>query len=86
MLYQRIVSQDQRGHRKLIMSLHCDRESMYETFVGVYDAIRTTYKRIWNEMAIDQFHRTFQSASGMQQQVIMTQLPLMISEAELIRK
>jgi biopolymer transport protein ExbD len=68
--------------RRTVISLHCDRETSYQVFVDVHDAIRSTYRIIWNDMALERYDRAFPSLNGHEKKAISDQLPLVISEAD----
>lgn len=70
------------GSPRRVISLHCDRETSYSTFIGVHDAIRIAYRKAWNEAAYKTYNRDFKILTDAQKKGIMNELPLVISEAD----
>lgn len=79
----RMITHHDANHRQhVIISLHCDRECTYKTFLGVYDAISTAYRRAWDDMASEEYGQPFATCSPAQKKSVMDKLPMIISEAE----
>jgi len=81
-IYEQVVLADLTHSRRTVISLHCARESSYAMFVNVHDCIRSTYKKIWNEMALTMYQKSFNTLSDVQRNGIMKKQPLVVSEAD----
>jgi biopolymer transport protein ExbD len=65
---------------KHVISLHCDRETSYDMYFNVHKIIRSTYHRIWEEMAVNQYGTVFRELNSDQRNAIQTSMPLILSE------
>lgn len=67
---------------KAIISLQNDRSTAYETYLGVYNELRSAYNELWHEKARAVYGKSYEGLAGWQQREIRKQVPLIISEAE----
>ena len=67
---------------KAIVSLTNDRGTKYETYIQVYNEIKSAYNELWEEKALSDYGVSFYQLSNQKQKSIKVQIPLVISEAE----
>lgn len=67
---------------KAIISLQNDRNTAYETYLGVYNELKAAYSELWEEKARAKHGKSYAVLAGWQQRDIRNQIPLIISEAE----
>jgi len=67
---------------KAIVSLMNDRNTMYGTYLMVYNELKGAYNELWDEMAQRKYDRNYDQLSADMQRQIRTAIPLVISEAE----
>ena len=67
---------------KAVVSLMNDRNTMYATYLSVYNELKGAYNELWDEMAERRFKTKFESLPFQKQKEIRAVIPLVISEAE----
>lgn len=67
---------------KAVVSLLNDRETLYGTYLSVYNELKGAYNELWNEMAYQRFQSNYESLTFSQKKEIRSKIPLVVSEAE----
>ena len=67
---------------KAVVSLMNDRNTMYATYLSVYNELKGAYNELWDEMAQRRFKANYEQLTFSQQKEIRSEIPLVISEAE----
>lgn len=81
-IYNAVTDEDFLRSGKALISIHCDRGTKYETYVGVYDHIRKAFHKIWDETSTRMYSLPFHALEESQKQAIREQVPMVVSEAE----
>lgn len=68
--------------KKAIITLQNDRGTYYETYVTVYDQLKSAYDELWNKKSQQLFYKPYDDLTLKQQKEIRNEIPLIISEAE----
>lgn len=68
--------------RKAIVSLRNDRGTEYKTYLEVYNELKAAYNELRNELAQQRHGKDFDYCTRDQREIIRSELPLVISEAE----
>lgn len=67
-----------------VISLQNDRSTTYGVYLAVYNELKAAYNELWEEAAQQRFGKTFSSLSRSNQQNIRDEIPLVISESDLV--
>ncbi|MBC7885053.1 MAG: biopolymer transporter ExbD [Saprospiraceae bacterium] len=65
-----------------IISLKNDRGTKYQTYIEVYNELKSAYNELWEEAALAGYGKNFNELTNLQQKSIKDAIPLVISEAE----
>lgn len=68
--------------RNAVITLKNDRGTPYGTYLEVYDALKSAYKEIWEELAMTKYGKVWSDLSPALQKKIKDEVPMVISEAE----
>jgi len=68
--------------KKAIVSLKNDRGTEYNTYLEVYNELKAAYNELRNELAQKRHGKDFDFCTREQRDIIRSELPLVISEAE----
>ncbi len=68
--------------RNAVITLKNDRGTPYGTYLEVYDALKSAYKEIWEELAMTKYGKVWSDLSPTLQKKIKDEVPMVISEAE----
>lgn len=69
--------------KKAVIQLRNSKQTSYEQYVQVHDAIRAAYHRLWDERAQQQFGLAYKQLKKAAQRRIRAQLPFVLAESEL---
>ncbi len=67
---------------KAIISLKNDRGTKYQTYIEVYNELKSAYNELWEEEAKTRFGKYLNELTALQQKTVKGAIPLVISEAE----
>lgn len=67
-----------------VVSLQNDRGTNYMTYVSVYNELKGAYNELWEEESVRHYQIPFSKLSRSKQQTIRKQIPLVISEIDLV--
>lgn len=67
---------------KAIISIKNDRGTKYQTYLEVYNELKSAYNELWEESAMTKFGKNLEELTNAQQKEIRDAIPLVISEAE----
>lgn len=67
---------------KAIISLKNDRGTGYQTYMEVYNELKSAYHELWEEAASMRYNKNLYELTPAQQKTIKDAIPLVISEAE----
>jgi len=65
-----------------IVSILVDRNTAYEHYMDVYDAVKRAYNVLRDEASIHHFDKEYLNLDRSQKQVIRAEIPMIISEAD----
>ncbi len=68
--------------KNAIISIKNDRGTKYQTYLEVYNELKSAYNELWEESAMAKFGKNLDQLSNAQQQEIRNEIPLVLSEAE----
>lgn len=68
--------------REMIVSLTHDRQTEYQTYLNVYDALLLGYHRVWDAAALEKYQLRYDELSTEDRRMIRRVYPLVLSEAE----
>ena len=68
--------------KNAIISIKNDRGTKYQTYLEVYNELKSAYNELWEEAAMAKFGKNLDQLSNAQQQEIRNEIPLVLSEAE----
>lgn len=68
--------------KNAIISIKNDRGTKYQTYLEVYNELKSAYNELWEEAAMVKFGKNLDQLSNAQQQEIRNEIPLVLSEAE----
>ena len=68
--------------KKAVVGLINDRESSYETYIGVYNELKAAYNELWDEEAQAQYNKPYESLAIEYKKKVRNKIPLVISESE----
>ena len=68
--------------KNALIALQNDRSASYGKYILIYNEIKAAYNQIWDQAAIDQYGKKFAVLERQQQDLIKTEIPLVISESE----
>lgn len=68
--------------KNAIISIKNDRGTKYQTYLEVYNELKSAYNELWEEAAMAKFGKNLDLLSNAQQQEIRNEIPLVLSEAE----
>ena len=71
-----------RTPRNTIISLQCNRQTSYDTYIQVYSQLKKAYNEIWEEEALIRYGFHFRDLNTKQKMEIHHDFPQVISEAE----
>ncbi|MDR3218918.1 MAG: biopolymer transporter ExbD [Dysgonamonadaceae bacterium] len=71
---------------KAIIHLEISRDASYQTYISVLEELTAAYADLRNELANEQFHKTFNDLTEAQKNALREVYPQQISEKELLRK
>ena len=71
-----------RTPKQAVVSLTHDRGTSYARYLDIYDALKTGYIMMWDDLANRRFGTRFDMLDGAQQRSIKDEIPMIISEAE----
>ena len=66
-----------------VLSIQADRQTSYDAYFAMQDAIVAAYSHLRNELAQQRFHCDFRQCTAEQREAILAYYPQRISEAEL---
>lgn len=81
LLREHIISPN-RKPTQAIVSLTHDRGTSYERYLQVYDALKSGYASLWNDLADQKYGTYYAQLSTAQQKEVRSEIPMVISEAE----
>jgi biopolymer transport protein ExbD len=67
---------------KAIISIKNDRGTKYQTYLEVYNELKSAYNELWEESAMVKFGKNLEELTNAQQREIRDAIPLVLSEAE----
>ncbi|MEL7422130.1 MAG: biopolymer transporter ExbD [Bacteroidota bacterium] len=67
---------------KAVVSLINDRSTSYETYLEVYNELKSAYNELWEQAAQQRYGRSYHELPHGEQAVIRQDIPFVISEAE----
>ena len=67
---------------RAIISLQNDRGTEYDTYLNVYNELKSAYHELWEERAQQYYNKAYDQLSKQEQKHIRKEVPLVISEAE----
>lgn len=67
-----------------IISLQNDRNTSYRTYLSVYNELKAAYHELWEEKAMSEHGMHFDQLSRRKQASIKDEIPLVISEGEVV--
>jgi biopolymer transport protein ExbD len=76
------VISPERTPRQAVVSLTHDRGTSYRQYLEVYDALKHSYRVLWEEAANQRYGKAYQMLNVAEQRSIRDELPMIISEAE----
>jgi len=71
-----------RKPNQAVVSLTHDRGTSYARYLDIYDALKTGYLLLWDDLANRRFGTRFELLDAAQQRSIKDEIPMIISEAE----
>ena len=71
-----------RTPNQAVVSLTHDRATSYARYLDIYDALKTGYILIWDDLANQRFGTRYDVLDAAQQRSIKDEIPMIISEAE----
>ncbi|MFK8164609.1 MAG: ExbD/TolR family protein [Lewinella sp.] len=71
-----------RKPNQAVVSLTHDRGTSYARYLEIYDALKTGYILMWDDLANRRFGARFDMLDAAQQRSIKDEIPMIISEAE----
>ncbi|WP_020568709.1 ExbD/TolR family protein [Neolewinella persica] len=76
------VISPKRTPKQAVVSLTHDRGTSYARYLDIYDALKTGYLLMWDDLANRRFGTRFDMLDAAQQRSIKEEIPMIISEAE----
>jgi len=67
---------------KSVVSFQCDEETNYQDYLAIYEQLKFAYYEVWDEIALEEYNKSFQRISKEEQKQIIKKMPLKISEAD----
>lgn len=67
---------------KAIISIKNDRGTSFETYVAVYNELKSAYNELWDERSMKLYNKSYVNIASDLQRGIRAEIPLVISEAE----
>jgi biopolymer transport protein TolR len=77
-----LVLEQLRQNTAVSVQLKTNEMASYDTYVQLYDAVRSAYMVLYNEEAQRQFGVDFKSLKGGRKKIISSQIPIRIMEPE----
>jgi biopolymer transport protein ExbD len=71
-----------RTPNQAVVSLTHDRGTSYARYLDIYDALKTGYNLMWDDLANRRFGTRFELLDAAQQRSVKDEIPMIISEAE----
>lgn len=71
-----------RAPDEAVVSLTHDRGTSYASYLAIYDALKTGYQLMWDDLANQRYGKSFDLLAAAQQRAIKDEIPMIISEAE----
>ncbi len=81
LLREHVISPERRPNQAVVSLTH-DRGTSYARYLEIYDALKTGYHRMWDDLARQRYGEAFDLLNVAQQRSIREELPMIISEAE----
>ncbi len=81
LLRDHVISPDRRPNQAVVSLTH-DRGTSYARYLEIYDALKTGYQLMWDDLARQRYGASFAMLDVAQQRSIKAELPMIISEAE----
>jgi len=81
-LLQKHVISSERRPDQAVVSLTHDRSTSYTRYLEVYDALKSGYSAMWNDLANRRYGKSYEMLSIAEQRSVRKEIPLVISEAE----
>ena len=76
------VISPERKPTQAVVSLTHDRGTSYERYLQVYDALKSGYTAMWNDLANQKYGTVYAQLNTAQQKEVRSEIPMVISEAE----
>ena len=72
-----------RSHKKkAVVTFQCDEKTNYEDYIQTYQDLKTAYLELWDEEAIEKYGKPLKEISKADQDSILVNFPMKISEAD----
>ncbi|MDX1476268.1 MAG: biopolymer transporter ExbD [Saprospiraceae bacterium] len=68
--------------RKAVLSLYTDRSTAYAAYLEIYDTLKRTYRRMWEDESVRRYDIPYQDLREAQRQAVRHAIPFVVSEAE----
>lgn len=68
--------------KQAIVSLIHDRGTLYEDYIGVYNALKQGYRELWDGVAQERYALPYNQLEANQQRAVRRDFPMVLSEAE----
>ncbi len=65
-----------------VVSITNDKQTSYNTYIGVYNEIKAAYNELWDELSQELYNQDYLYLSTIQKRNVKKKIPLVISEAE----
>jgi len=72
----------QNTEKTPVISITNDRNTAYNTYLGVYNELKAAYRQLWDELSQQLYKKNYEYLSIVQRRDIKKRIPLFISEAE----
>lgn len=72
----------QNTEKTPVVSITNDKQTSYDTYIGVYNEIKAAYNELWDELAQELYQQDYTYLSIGRKRDIKKKIPLVISEAE----